>query len=92
MSTHIGSTLDDWLTEEAMLEETEARALKSVIAMVIEEQLKTLALSKTALAEKLHTSRAAVNRLLDPNNTSITLHSMVKVMHVLGKKLHISIT
>ena len=89
---NIGSTFDRFLKEEKIFEEVEAKALKRVISLFIEQQLKKDHITKTELAKKMHTSRAAVNRLLDPKNTSVTLNSIVKVMVVLDKKLQVIIS
>jgi len=83
----IGSSLDDFLTEEGISEEVEARAIKKIIAYQLQEALKKERLTKTALAAQLSTSRAAVNRLLDPENESITLLTLQKAANILGKKL-----
>lgn len=88
---HIGTALDQFLEEEGILAEVEAKAIKTIIAMLINQELQTQHLTKTQLAQKMHTSRAAVHRLLDPDNTSVTLNSIVKAMSVFGKKLQLSI-
>lgn len=88
---HIGSSLDDFLAEEAMLEEATAVAVKRVIAWQIEQEMKVQALTKSALAGKMHTSRAALNRLLDESDTSLTLTTLVGAAQALGKKLKIEL-
>lgn len=65
MNKHIGSSFDDFLAEGTALEETTAVAIKRVVAWQIAQEMKAQHLTKTALAEKMHTSRAALNRLLD---------------------------
>lgn len=84
---HLGSSLDDFLVEEAMLEEATATAVKRVIAWQIGEEMKARKLTKTALAHKMHTSRAAVNRLLDAEDTSLTLTTLAGAAAALGKKI-----
>ena len=89
---HIGSSFDDFLAEEAMLEESTAVAIKRVIAWQIAEEMNAqhltkTALTKTALAKKMHTSRAALNRLLDENDASLTLTTLASVAAALGKKI-----
>ena len=86
---YLGSNFDDFLEEEGTLAETEAVAVKRVIAFQIEEMMKKKHLSKTALAEQMHTSRSALNRLLDPTNVSITLQTLEKAALALGKRLKI---
>ena len=83
---HIGGDFDDFLAEEAMLEEVTATAMKRVIAWQIEQEMKTQHLTKTSLAAKMKTSRAALNRLLDENDTSLTLTTLASAAAALGKK------
>ena len=86
---HIGSNFDDFLEDQGTLAETEAVAVKRVIAYQIQEMMKKKHLSKTALAEQMHTSRSALDRLLDPGNVSITLQTLEKAALALGKRLKI---
>ena len=83
----IGSSFNDFLNEEGICEEVEAGAIKKIIAYQLKAALEKEHLSKTALAARLDTSRAALNRLLDPENESITLLTLKKAANVLGKKL-----
>src|SRR5579872_3013895 len=89
-NTYKGSTLDSFLEKEGLLEEAEAVAIKRVIAYQFEQTMEKKHLSKTVLASKMHTSRSALERLLDPRNTSVTLNTLVKAAHVMGKKLRLS--
>jgi hypothetical protein len=73
---HVGSSLDDFLAEDAMLQEVTAIAVKRVIAWQIQEEMASQKLTKTAMAKKMHTSRAALNRLLDETDTSLTLTTL----------------
>jgi len=86
---HLGSTFDDFLTEEAILEETTAVAMKRVIAWQIEQEMTAQKLTKTSLAKKMHTSRAALNRLLDETDTSLTLTTLASAAAALGKKFRV---
>lgn len=88
---YLGGNFDDFLEEEGTLAETEAIAVKRVIAFQIEELMKKKRLSKTVLAEKMHTSRSALNRLLDPTNVSITLQTLESAALALGKRLKIKL-
>ncbi|MEK8090778.1 XRE family transcriptional regulator [Thermithiobacillus plumbiphilus] len=88
---HIGSSFDDFLAEEAMLEEVTAVAVKRVIAWQIAQEMKAQHLTKTELAAKMHTSRAALNRLLDEKDTSLTLTTLAGAAAALGKKLKIEL-
>ena len=83
----IGSSFDDFLVEEGISEAVEAGAIKKLIAYQLQEAIKKECWTKTMLAARLETSRAAINRLLDPNNESITLLTLQKAANVLGKKL-----
>jgi antitoxin HicB len=87
----MGSSLDDFLTEEGLADEVEYGAIKKIIAYQLQETIKKECISKTALAARLETSRAAVDRLLDPENESITLLSLKKAANVLGKKLRLEL-
>ena len=88
---NIGSNFDDFLKEEAMLEEVTAVAMKRVIAWQIAEEMKVQQMTKTALAKKMHTSRAALNRLLDETDTSLTLTTLASAAAVLGRQLKIEL-
>lgn len=88
---HIGSNFDDFLREEEILAETEAAALKRVFAWEIQKALKEMHLTKGQVAKKMRTSRAAFDRILDPNNTSVTLKSLERASIALGKRLHIEL-
>ena len=88
---HIGSSFDDFLAEEAMLEEATATAVKRVIAWQIEQEMKAQKLTKTALAAKMRTSRSALNRLLDTSDTSLTLTTLAGAAAALGKHLKIEL-
>lgn len=91
MNKHIGSSLDDFLAEEAMLAETTVVAIKRVVAWQIGQEMKAQHLTKTKLAEKMHTSRTALNRLLDETDTSLTLTTLTSAAQVLGKNLRIEL-
>lgn len=88
---HLGSSFDDFLAEEALLEESTAVAIKRVVAWQIEQEMKLQKLTKTALAAKMHTSRAALNRLLDESDTSLTLTTLSSAANALGKSLRIEL-
>ena len=87
----IGSSFDDFLVQEGMLEEVEAGAIKKILAYQLQEAIQKEQLTKTSLAVQLETSRAAVNRLLDPENESITLLTLKKAANVLVKKLRLEL-
>jgi len=82
---HIGSNLDDFLRDESILEYSTAIAVKRVIAWQIEREMEKQKLTKTSMAKKMHTSRAALNRLLDESDTSLTLMTLASAANALGK-------
>ncbi|MBU3631865.1 MULTISPECIES: XRE family transcriptional regulator [unclassified Polynucleobacter] len=82
---NIGSKFDDFLREESLLEESTAIAVKRVIAWQIEREMEKQNLTKTSMAKKMHTSRAALNRLLDESDTSLTLITLASAAAALGK-------
>lgn len=84
---HLGSSLDDLLIEEGLFEDATAVAAKRVIAWQIMQAMKTQQLTKTAMAKRMHTSRAALNRLLDETDTSVTLTTLACAARALGKKM-----
>lgn len=86
---HLGSNFDEFLAEEGLLAEAEAVAIKRVIAYQIAELMKEKNLTKTAMAERMETSRAALERLLDPGNESVTLQTLERAAMALGKRLKI---
>ena len=86
---HLGSSFDSFLEEEGLRADTEAAAIKRVVAYQIEMEMKRAELSKSAMAERMHTSRSALDRLLDPANVSITLQTLERAALVLGKNLKI---
>jgi DNA-binding Xre family transcriptional regulator len=88
---HVGSSFDDFLEEEGVLQEVELVAVKRVIAFQIEEMLRTQCISKTAMAKRMHTSRASLARLLDPENLGVTLQTLGKAASVLGKRVSLSL-
>lgn len=88
---HIGSNFDEFLAEEAMLDDATATAVKRVIAWQIEQEMKAQKLTKTAMAAKMRTSRAALNRLLDASDTSLTLTTLASAAAALGKHVKIEL-
>ena len=86
----IGSNFDDFLEEEGLLQESETVAIKRVIAYALEQKMLADNMSVNRLAKELDTSRTAISRILDPENTSITLNTIEKVAKYLGKRVTIS--
>lgn len=86
---HIGSSFDDFLEEEGLYSEVEIVAVKRVLALQVRQLMELLELSKTDMANKMHTSRSSLNRLLDPENTSVTLDTLARAANAVGKRLDI---
>ena len=87
----IGSNFDDFLKEENLYEQVQTVAIKRVIAYQIAEEMKKKNLTKTEMASRMKTSRAALERLLDPENASITLFTLERAASALGKKLTVQL-
>lgn len=91
MSKHAGSTLDEFLDEEGLLAEAEAVAVKRVLAFQLAEIMRQQKLTKTQLAQRMNTSRSALERLLDPENASVTLLTLERAALALGRRLKIKL-
>ncbi len=88
---NIGSTLDDLLREDGTLDEVNAAALKRVIALQIEDEMRRRKITKSALARRMQTSRMAVDRLLDTTNGSVTLSTLGRAASALGRRLSVEL-
>lgn len=88
---HIGSNFDDFLAEDGALEAATAVALKRVIAWQFEQAMKVGGITKTAMADRMHTSRAALNRLLDENDTGLTLETLSNGAQALGYRVKVEL-
>ena len=91
MNKHIGTSFDDFLEEEGILAEAEAVTVKRVIAFQLREKMKEQKLTKTQLAKRMGTSRSSLERLLDPDNTSVTLLTLERAAKVLRKRIRIEL-
>ena len=88
---HVGSDFDDFLADEGLLEGASAVAIKRVIAWQIAEAVKARGLSKKAMAEQMHTSRSHLDRLLDADDTGLTLETLSRAAQVLGRRLRVEL-
>ena len=88
---YIGSSLDELLEEDGLLAEVNAIAIKRVLAWQVSEAMSTQGLNKSQMAEQMMTSRTSLDRLLDPENTSVTLKTLERAATVLGKRLQIAL-
>jgi antitoxin HicB len=86
---HIGSNFDDFLSEEGLLADAEAVAIKRVLAYQLSTMMKDQRVTKTELARRMRTSRSALDRLLDPQNSSVTLQTLERAAQALGKRLRV---
>jgi predicted XRE-type DNA-binding protein len=89
--SHTGSTFDSFLEQEGIREEVEAVAIKRVLAWQLEQAMQKQQKTKQAMAKQLHTSRSQLDRLLDPENVSVSLHTMARAAKVLGKRITIRV-
>ena len=91
MNKHLGSSFDDFLEEQGVLDACSAVAVKRVLAWQLQQEMEKNHITKSALAKKMETSRASVTRLLDPQNPSVNLHTMERAARMLGRKLQIQL-
>lgn len=88
---HIGSAFEDWLDENGLREEVTAAAIKAVIAHQLTDAMKVRGLTKRAMAEQMQTSRAQLDRLLDPDNAGVTLETLQRAAKVVGRELRLEL-
>jgi antitoxin HicB len=91
MNRYTGSDFDEFLREEGILEEVTARAHKRLLALQLDEAMEQSRITKTQLAEKLQTSRSQLDRLLDPDNTAVTLDSLERLAQAVGRQLRVEL-
>ncbi len=87
-----GASFDAFLAEEGMLEETNERAIKRVIAWQLSTAMEAEGLSKAALAERIGTSRSQLDRLLDPMAGNVTLATLSRAARALGRTLRLELS
>jgi antitoxin HicB len=88
---HWGSTLEDFLDEEGIREEATTAAIKRVIAWQLAEEMKRRSITKARLADLMHTSRAQVNRILDPEKGNVTIETLRRAAALLGRQLRLEL-
>jgi antitoxin HicB len=88
---HIGSSFESWLDEAGIRAEVTAAAVKAVIARQLADEMKKKNITKKQMAELMNTSRAQVDRLLDPDNGSATLESLLRAASVVGRELRLEL-
>jgi antitoxin HicB len=90
-NSHIGSAFDDFLEEEGLLSEANTVAIKRVLAWKISQKMAEKGMTKASMAAAMGTSRSALDRLLDPENTSVTLNTLDRAAAVTGMRLQLSL-
>ena len=88
---HLGSDFDDFLNEEKIFDEAHAVAIKRVLSFQLEQGMKKSRLTKREMAKRMGTTRAQLDRLLNPENPSTTLTTVVKAAGALGQRVTISL-
>ena len=91
MNAHIGSDFDDFLRSQGTLEEATAIATKRVLSWQLAQAMKEEKINKTMMASRMHTSRAVVDRLLDAEDTSVTLATLARASLAVGRPLRIEL-
>ncbi|TGG90595.1 Fis family transcriptional regulator [Natronospirillum operosum] len=92
MNRHIGSDFDDFLEEYGVREDVTAAAMKRVIAWQLSQAMKRQHITKTEMARRMHTSRPVINRLLDENDTSVTLATLARASVAVGASFNIELS
>jgi predicted XRE-type DNA-binding protein len=87
----VGSSFDDFLAEQGILEQCEEQAIKQILADQIKAAMEQNRLTKAAMAARMQTSRRALDRLLDPSNTSVTLHTLQRAAVAIGRQLRLEL-
>ena len=87
----IGSSFDEFLKEDGIYEEVTARAIKRVIARQLDALMRQQRLSKSELAKRMRTSRAQLDRVLDPENESVTLGTLTRAARAVGRQLRMEL-
>ncbi len=88
----VGSSFDDFLAAQGMLQECEEQAIKQILADQIKAAMEKDRLTKAAMAARMQTSRRALDRLLDPTNTGVTLHTLQRAAAAIGRQLRIELS
>jgi hypothetical protein len=88
---HIGSSLDEFLAEEGMRDEARAIAIKEAVAWQVQEAMEREKITKAEMARRMRTSRAALDRLLDPGNAAVTLQTLARAASAIGRQLRIEL-
>ncbi len=90
-SLHIGDSFDSFLKEEGIYESVRTNAIKRVLAMQLEEAMKQRKLTKVEMARRMKTSRVQLDRLLDPDNDSVTLATLRRAAAIVGREVRLEL-
>jgi antitoxin HicB len=88
---HIGESFDSFLKEEGIYESVKTTAIKRVLAMQLEEAMKQQNLTKIEMARRMRTSRVQLDRLLDPDNDSVTLATLRRAAAIVGREVRLEL-
>ena len=88
---HMGGTFDDFLREEGIYEAVQTTAMKRILAMQLADAMKERNLTKVEMARRMRTSRVQLDRLLDPDNDSVTLATLSRAAAVVGRELRLEL-
>lgn len=91
MNKHMGTSLDSFLADEGLLAESEAIAIKRVVAFQLQQHMQQQQLTRAELARRMGASRGALDRLLDPDNPSVTLLTLERAAKALGQRIRIEV-
>lgn len=89
LNPHAGSNFDDFLKEDGIYEEVQARALKRALAEQLDDAMHSGKLTKVSMAQRMSTSRSQLDRVLDPSNLSIQLDTLIKAASAVGRTVEI---
>ena len=88
---NVGSSFDSWLREEGLYEKVSAAAIKRVVARQLEAAMRQKGVTKVEMARRMRTSRAALDRLLDPENGAVTLGALQKAAAAVGRQVRLDL-
>ena len=88
---HRGSNFDDFLKEDGIFEEVQAKALKRALSEQLDDAMQAINLSKVDMAKRMETSRSQLDRVLDPSNLSVQLDTLMKAVNAVGKTVEIKL-
>ncbi len=89
--SNVGSSFDSWLREEGIYESATSSAIKRVLARQIEAAMREQNVSKAQMARRMRTSRAALDRLLDPGYDAVTLATLQKAAQAVGRQIRLEL-